>query len=264
MRDWFGSETAYYRWLGTQGGYTTQSRYPFSRTSFFPAVELIWQVSRGFGLSAGAGYFQKTWTASSSVQYDFGDSLGRDDLRLALQRETRVVPLALTATYSFPLSQKMNINLLAGLSYHFVSFRFADDTTYSWPSAPGQPNYLDHTTTKFDSRTGTAGIQFGVGTEMALFSRLSLTVDVLYRTAEVRELKGDVEERNEVSWTGHQESNAETLRNQSLWYGKNTWDGSTYTQAVYAETKPDWLDDVRLFRFGLSGLVLRAGIKIKL
>jgi hypothetical protein len=264
LKGWFNSEVAYDRWLGTQAEYTTGSSYPFSRTSFLPAVEIIWQVSPRFGLSAGAGYLRKTWTASSSVQYDFGGPLGRDDLRLSRRREALVVPLALSAIYSVPVGGKTKINVQAGLDYNSSSFRFTDDTTYSWPTAPGQPDYLDHSTTKFQPRAGAVGYHFGVGAETALFSRLSLTMDILYRAAEIRELKGDVEERDDISWTGHQESSIETLRNQTLWYGKTTWAGSTYTQAVYAETKPDWLDGVRLFKFGLSGFVLRAGIRIKL
>jgi hypothetical protein len=264
LKNWFSSETAYDRWLGKQPGYMTQSSYPYGRTVFLPEVEIIWQASRRFGLSAGAGYLRKTWTASSSVRYDFGGALGRDDLRLARRREARVVPLMLSAIYSVPLGRDIKINLQAGLDYHLASFRFADDTTYSWPNAPGQPSYLDHSTTKFEPRAGAVGAHFGVGAERALSSRLSLILDVLYRAAEVRELRAYLNEQDDISWTGHQSSSSPALRNQTLWFGKTTWAGTTYTQAVYAEAKPDWLDGVRALRFGQGGFVLRVGIKIGL
>jgi len=91
-----------------------------------------------------------------------------------------------------------------------------------------------------------------------------ILIDVLYRAAEVRELKADVQEREGVSWTGNQSSTATTLKNQTLWYGKTVWAGATYVQAVYAETKPDWMNEVRALKFGLSGIVLQTGIKIRL
>lgn len=264
MKDWFEGESSYYSWLGSQPGYSTQKDFSLSRSAFLPTLEIMWKALPQFGVSLGVGYFKKSWEPSSSVTYNYGAPTGSDTLQQTLKREVTVIPITITGMYILPVQDRIDINLFAGMGYYITSLSFSDDILYSWPNDPLVPNYQHTFASTFEPKTGTFGIHFGAGAEIALFSRFSLTADILYRLAKVGELKTGQDWKESFSWTGHQESTSGTMDDQTLWFGKSSWEGGSYNKAVIGAAAPSWLAGSRAFEFGLSGLVFRVGLKIGL
>jgi len=264
MKEWFDSEARYYRWLGEQSNYNTQSDYPFSHSAFLPGLEVECKITPQIGLSLGAGYFKKSWEPSSTVTYSYGGDLSIDTLKQSFKREVTIVPVTITGMYIVPVHNKLDINLLAGLGYYITDFSFSDEATYSWPNAPEQQNYQYTHSTALKSSPGVLGFHFGAGLEIELFSHVSMSIDVLYRIARVAKIKGNVDWKESTSWNNYQKSGSGKLDDQTLWHGKYTWAGTSYVRAAIDEIQPSWLEGARAFEFSLNGLALRAGIKIEL
>ncbi|MEW6455693.1 MAG: hypothetical protein AB1410_03130 [Acidobacteriota bacterium] len=262
LKEWFRSETEYFNWLNGQPNYKAQSDYQFTHTTPEINLEASINLIPRFSLGIGIGYLAKSWKQSSSVTYDYKDTLGTDTLNHSIEIKSNIIPLTLTGNFLIPVRNILDINVMAGAGYYISTFKFADEGSHSWPNSPGRQDYKYTSSSTLEAKSGKLGFHFGGGTEIKLFSNISLTIDALYRLVKFDEIKGETKWKESIIWTDHSEQYSGTTKDQALWYGTYRLNGNIYHRAIFNETEPSWLENVRPFEFKLDSLIWRIGIKV--
>jgi hypothetical protein len=260
MKDWFGSEKSYYQWLGTQPNYSVSSNWEFGNSVIDLNFEGLYQISYKLGIGMGVGYLKKSWNPNSNITYDYGESSGTDNLIYSIKSDAKIIPLTLSLYYSILQKKGFAVNLTAGLGYYLGVMKFEEESNYTFPSQNDfKCNYEAYTETKSNK----IGFHIGWGIEKSISSRISLSIDVIYRKVRFDELKGDRVWKESVTEAGTSNETSGKDTNQTLWYGSYQWQGNSYKRAVFDGSKPDWMNNAQPFKFGLDGLLLKGSIKIR-
>jgi hypothetical protein len=112
----------------------------------------------------------------------------------------------------------------------------------------------------WESSKAAFGLQGGIGLEYALQPKISLTLDIVGRMANLKGLKGT------EKWTSEGPGYSfEYQQDVTLWYVEYPDGDHTYTWILFEKDKPEWerYKNVREGEISLSGLAFRIGVKYR-
>ncbi|MDH7511514.1 MAG: hypothetical protein QHH14_01035 [Clostridiales bacterium] len=206
------------------------------RLGYVAGGELRLPLGSGFYFAAGAEYYSNE--ASSTVS--FGSAATQKFLTTP---GVQALPVSLSILF-FPVRF---LNMRAGLEYSFVrcSYLYRLEKSDFWQKWKGQ------------ATSGNLGYHFGIGIDWRIFSHVSLVTDALYRRSTIKGFEGD---------GIYQESaGAEANIKGKLYFFQQATTGDQSVPLVFlrekAPTEPG-VSDVREAELDLTGLSLRAGLKI--
>ncbi len=217
-------------------GAPASGRVKALRLGYVAGGELQLPLGSGFYFAAGAEYHSSE--ASSAVSFGSGGSQ-----KFLTTPGVQVVPVSLSILF-FPVRF---LNLRAGLEYSFVRCAYIyrlekNDFWQKW---------------KARATSGNLGYHFGIGTDWRIFSHVSLVAEALYRRSHVKGFEGE---------GVYQESGgAEANIKGKLYFFQQATTGDRSVPLLFlrekAPTEPG-VSDVREAELDLTGLSLRAGLKI--
>ncbi len=259
LKKWFQEEKAYFDWLGTQQNYTTKSSYPFKQDEPEGNFEIIFKPLNYVGISLGLGYMKRSWNSSAEINYNYGGNLGSEKIELSSKEELNAFPVTLSLIFSVPY-KFFRGSIFAGGGYYFSNLKFNNESKYFWQNFPGKENYRHHYKSNLTTRTGGIGFHGGIGLEVKIISHLSLSIDAIFRSVVLNDVKGELKWNEIVEWSGYKSENSAIEKNQTLWFGSIKVDGNKFERAIFSSEKPSLLEGVKPFRFNLNSTYIRAGI----
>ncbi len=259
LKKWFQGEKAYFDWLGTQQNYTTKSNYPFKQDEPEGSFEIIFKPFNYIGVGLGLGYMKRSWNSSAEINYNYGGNLGSEKIELSSKEELNVFPVTLSVIFSVPY-KFLRGNVLAGGGYYFTNLKFANESKYFWQNFPDKENYRHHYTSNLTTRAGGIGFHGGIGLEIKIISHLSFSIDAIFRSVILGDIKGELKWNEIVEWSGYKSENLGSEKNQTLWFGSFKVDENKFERALFSSEKPSLFEGARPFRFNLNGFYLKAGI----
>ncbi|MGQ9619311.1 MAG: hypothetical protein ACUVUG_10175 [Candidatus Aminicenantia bacterium] len=259
INDWFNGEKAYFYWLGKQQNYSTKSNYFFKKDEPEGNFEVIFRPFKNFGVGLGIGYMRRSWSPSSEVVYDYGGELGNERIDIKIKNELNVFPVTLSVLFTAPISI-LKVNLLTGGGYYFANVRFNMESIYSWPRFPGRDNYKHSYSSSLNTHLEGIGFHVGAGVEAKILSFLSISVDAIYRSVKLGDIKGSVNWNEVIEWSGYKSSSSGNQSNQTLWLGSMKIGNEIFKRVVFSDEKPEIFESTRPFRYNLDGVFIKAGI----
>jgi len=199
--------------------------------------ELQFPLGSGFYFAASAEYFSSD--VSSTVTFGPADS----QKAYLTTPGVRVIPVSLSILF-YPVRF---LNLRAGLEYSLArcTYLYRFENGDFWQKWKGRAS------------SGGLGYHFGIGTDWRIFSHVSLVAEALYRRSRVKEFEGE--------GIYEDSAGAETI-NGKLYFFQAATTGDESVPLLFlrekAPTEPG-VSDVREAELDLTGLSLRAGLKIK-
>jgi len=166
-------EYAPYIALGQQG--KNHMGYGFS-------LDLFYQVNSHFSLSLGTGYLPGSLKGNDAV-YSYPKNIGLSEFNLYPRVDSTVQSICFSALYSLPLKPSILMHILGAIGYYLGSFE--ERTDWYVPSIP------DRTIVKsssFKANGSTLGYQFGTGLDLETHENIFLSIDVLYRIVNFKNL----------------------------------------------------------------------------
>lgn len=259
LRSWFNGEKSYFDWIGNQPNYSSKSSYPFKQDEPEGNFEVVFRPLKYIGLSAGVGYMRRSWDSVAELIYNYGGELGSEKIEISSKNEINVFPVTFSMIFSIPY-KFLKWNFLAGGGYYFANVKFDMNSTYSWPKFPDKENYRHNYTSHLTTHSEGAGFHGGIGLEIKIFSHLSISIDSLWRSVKLGDIKGELKWNELVEWSGYKSENSGSEKNQTLWFGSFKVGGNQFERAIFSGDKPTLFENVRPFRFNLDGFYLKAGI----
>ena len=209
-----------------------------SRTNDF-RVELVFRLSRNFGISIGSGYILAKNSGSYSIAYnngwDYGNNrLGNSSENVVYTRNYDVssIPITFDAYLFLPVGKKETFKFFAhaGAGYYFGMLKHTmnmDWTYLSQRTNNGSLEYKNEGTGKDELTEKTTsnswGYHGGLGLDVRLTRLLSIGAEVYGRHIEFR------------NWEGSQVVNSEYGSSQwSRWNGEHTSESSD-TESAYGK-----------------------------
>jgi hypothetical protein len=214
--------------------------------------ELLYNFSRRFAVGLAAGYVRHA--KASQVSY----SLGFIDVQERIAPKLNVIPVELNLHYYFPLGRRIALDLFAGAGYYLAQLDYEYRMDLSLTSL-GLDGYDLYT---FKSRRGAAGFPAGLGIEVALGSRMALSLDILGRYASITDFKGDWTEEGGGDFWEYDDGGSD----HTMWFYVWTYGDKAYDQVAFQTDKPfgSLVSDTRPAKLDLTGVVATLSLKIRL
>lgn len=240
-------------------GYTGSINHDWKPLAAETGLQGIAMLGSHWGLALGVGYISKSLDLSSDVTTAPGNTIDIDD-----SFDIRSIPVSLDLLFVIPAGP-FRITASAGPSLFFSSVKTVSAYLYKEPNRPGQPNWKwDYGNTFESSSKVSLGFQAGLSAEVKVFGPVSLCLDAFYRLASFEGNKGTYTWHSNQTWNGGSNSLGDTDLDAQMWFSSNEIWGQTWYYLDISAGKPTTVDEARLFKVGLSGPVIRLGIKIGL
>jgi hypothetical protein len=203
-------------------------------------AELIWGVSRRFGLGLGIGSLTKSEKSTIEVgPYPFLE--GNFDFKLLSTSVT------LSAYYLYPLTARLAVTLKGGPGYFWGRCRYAMSVLGSG----------EDQTFNADIRDRTLGLQGSLGLEFKISDHISLFAEGGGRLVKFSKWQGDETVVDHgISWT---------TTSALVWHTAEEYSGlGIFFNSIYFGSEPynPSKKDVRPFEVDLSGLAIQLGVRI--
>ena len=211
-------------------------------------LEFIYQFHPNFSLAVGTGYISRTLNGSSGFfsSSDEGDLY--KEFSFSPEFRSEIYPFYLSGIFSFPVMGGIEANFIGGIGYYIG---YVECTTSNQKIESGNWLYL---TRLFKSKAHSLGYHAGVGIDFDLSLNLFLSVEALYRVANFREFKTQV---NPLSGLAiYFVSVTEEMENLAV---DSTF---LYEQQIRGEENAGDID-YRISNFSYSGFSFRVGLKFK-
>ncbi|MBM3294455.1 MAG: hypothetical protein FJY82_08005 [Candidatus Aminicenantes bacterium] len=212
--------------------------------------ELIYALNSRLAVGLGLGYLRHA--KAGEVSYGFGD-IG---IRERFDPRLTVVPVELNLRLSLPLSRRAVLGFFAGPGFYLALLDYEYRMDIKLGAFSGSDIYT------FKSRRGAAGVQGGVGIELALGPRTAVVIEAVGRYARPADFQGDWTEIGEGDFWNYRDAGS----GDAMWYYAWSLGGKTYGQIAFQAERPFGIlvADVRPARIDLTGFGLLLGLKFGL
>jgi opacity protein-like surface antigen len=211
-------------------------------------AELIFSLSRNFGVGIGVGYLKRSKDSSLEMALD---PLGRATINW--EPEFSLIPITLSSYYSFPISSKMNTFLKAGIGYYFVKVSLRGREEYE--SFFGMSGWEEE---EGEAKDNGVGFHGGLGFEYNMTGSIALYAEGMGRYLKIKDWQF---EGTTTYSSGVLESSG------TVWYTEELLEplGKYYPGLQILEQKPFGPNyrNVRKAAIDLSGFSFRVGIRIR-
>jgi opacity protein-like surface antigen len=203
-------------------------------------AELIWGVSRRFGLGLGIGSLTKSEKSTIELEpYSF--LVGNFDFKLSS------TALTLSAYYLYPLTAKVAVILKGGPGYFWGRGRYIMSVLGSG----------EDQTFNGDIRDRAPGFQGSLGLEFKISNHISLFAEGSGRLVKLSNWQGDQ--------TVADHGISRTITSAPVWHMTEQYSGlGVFFNSIYFGPEPHGpsVKDVRRFEVDLSGLAIQLGVRI--
>jgi opacity protein-like surface antigen len=211
--------------------------------------ELVFSLSKNFGVSLGAGYLVRK--IDSIVEIRLEPIISGSFL---WEPKYTVIPVTLSGYYYFPVASKANVFFKAGIGYYFAKINFK---TREELVIVGELNEWDQNDA--EAKDNGFGFHGGLGFEYNITGSVALYAEGIGRYINLKEWEVD---------NTYRDSSGYTLRQSgSFWYEEefNAGTGKYYPSLTISEQRPSspWIRNARKAEIDLSGLSFRIGVRIK-
>lgn len=231
-------------------GYTKEGATEKINWDFEFEGEFIVNLTKNIGIGIGTGYIQRKKDSNSSLKVD---TLGT--ITLNLEPKITATPIRLSVYYFYPLASQMNIFFNGGIGYYFGKIALSLKTEES--SLVLGYTYWN----KMDYEVKDNGIGFhgGIGFEYNIVKNIAFFVEGSGRYAKLKDWEGDVTFTNSGGDTEKKSGTFWYYESEYLFFSKY------YSNAEIEEGKPTdpGFRNIRKFECDLSGLSIKAGLRIK-
>lgn len=256
-------------------------------------AELLYSLSSRFRIGVGVELLTRqlagnmSWTFNQEESYflsedEFGDISIEEESIQGPKYKIQALPIILTLSYSFPVSEKSAFFLQAGAGYYFGRLKYTEIYFYTFDYSDDRnekgvfTRFVDQYSSsgEYSEETTSRAIGFhgGAALEIKISTRLAFVVEALGRVVSFNGWKGHRED--EYSWEhtwgfwGANRDQGEELdsREGKLWLGDffSSETGKNYPRLVFSEEEPSIYNNIREARINLNGLSLRIGFRIQI
>jgi len=237
----------YYDYTITKGERTTPG-LDFS-------LEFIFQIHPNIGLSLGTGYISRNLSGSLGQFTSLDTNEVVRDFSCSPGLSSEMIPVYLTAIFSFPVSSSVQINFLGGAGYYLGDIKGSKIVEiyqeYTNPSM-----IANRLIWKFESKANAVGYHGGMGVDVSFSSHMDFSFEALYKAVDFKDFKVSVQKIRDGVPHVHAETIGET--------GEDLGGDTTffYVQKIKdVDVRKDI--DYRITHFKYSGISFRAGLKFK-
>jgi len=210
--------------------------------------ELVFSLSRNFGVGLGAGYQKRSKETSLELALESLMSA-----TLTWEPEYSLIPITLSGYYSFPIASKMNAFLKAGIGYYFAKVYLKLREEYA--SFIGLEGWNED---EFEGKDSGFGFHGGLGIEYNLTGTISLFAEGMGRYLKITDW--------EFEGTSTYASGV-IKGSGTVWYVEQFYEeiGKYYPSLEISEQRPTGPEyrNVREAEVDFSGLSFRVGIRIR-
>lgn len=224
-------------------------------------VEIIMKLTGNFGLGIGTGYYQRSKDSAFSIEGNWWWYLGRN---ISLKPEFKAIPITLTFYYFLPLKSLANLYLNGGIGYYFGKATFTAREDFfpygDWPTEWDEK--------RLEAKDQNLGLHGGVGLEFNVISKVAFFIEGNGIYCILKSWKGDI-----INEYGYEFSDTEYSYRQSdeesgtILYYERSGGGWLYANFTLSADMPDMgggdISNIRKFKWNLSGMSLRGGIRIR-
>jgi len=244
-------------WYLNQGYYDyTLTRVKKTGPGLDFSLEFIFELHPNISFSIGSGYISRSLYGRISRFTIFGTDEAVENFSCSPKLSSEMIPIYLTAIFSFPVKSSIQLNFLGGVGYYLGKIKGTEIV--------GERGELDNPWMianrllwKFESRVNAIGFHTGIGIDMALPLDMFFCFEAIYRVASFKNLKTSVQKMTpsgvpyfyavQIGETG------EDLGVDSTFF---------YVQKI-REIEEQKNIDYRVSNFDYSGFSFRVGLKFK-
>lgn len=212
-------------------------------------VEIIMELPGNFGLGIGTGYYQRSKDSEFSIE---GRFYLYPERNISYKPKFTAIPITLTFYYFFPSKSLVNLYMNGGVGYYFgkAIFTIREDL---------EPfgGWFEWNEKRSEAKDQGFGLHGGVGLEFNVISKVAFFIEGNGIYCILKSWRGDV--ITEYSYKLSDEDSG------TVWYYEE-WRGERlYANFTTSEDRPALgrISNVRKFKWNLSGLSLRGGIRIR-
>jgi len=220
------------------------------------SLEFIFELHPNISFSLGSGYISRSLYGRISRFTILGTDEVVENFSCSPKLSSEMIPIYLTAIFSFPVKSSIQLNFLGGVGYYLGKIKGTriigelGELNNPWMIA-------NRLIWKFESRVNAIGFHTGIGIDMALPSDMFFCFEAIYRVASFKNLKTSVQK---MTQSGVPRLYAEVLGLT----GEDLGVDSTffYIQRI-REIEEQKNIDYRVSHFSYSGFTFRVGLKFK-
>lgn len=211
--------------------------------------ELVFSLSKNFGVSLGAGYLVRK--IDSLVEIRLEPIISGSFL---WEPKYTVIPITLSGYYYLPVASKANVFFKGGIGYYFAKINF---TTREELVIPGELNEWNQN--DGEAKDNGFGFHGGLGFEYNISRSVALYAEGIGRYVNFKDWEVD---------NTYRDSSGYTLKQSGAFWYEEEFDGSTgryYPSLTISEQRPSspWVRNARKAEIDLSGLSFRIGVRIR-
>ena len=210
--------------------------------------EFILNLTENFGIGIGAGYIRRSNDSIASLKQESFKSA------YSIEPELTTIPVHASIYFFYPVAHSLNVYINGGMGYYWgkfsVTYRLDAETVGEapvWMESKSQGNDQGF------GFHGGAGIEFNIGSSLALFA------EGRGRYCKLKRWEGDETWKDSDGWTD---------KISGTWWYYEMLDsdlGKWFPLIEAVEDRPSGSDirNARKFEADLSGVSLRIGLRIK-
>jgi len=238
----------YYDYTLTQGKKTSPG-LDFS-------LEFIFELHPNISFSLGSGYISRSLNGYTGRFTPFGTDEVVENFSCSPKLSSEMIPIYLTAIFSFPVKSSIQLNFLGGVGYYLGKIKGTEIV--------GEHGELDNPSMianrliwKFESSANAIGFHTGTGIDMALPLDMFFCFEAIYRIVSFKKLKTSVQK---MTLSGVPRVYAVLIGET----GEDLGVDSTFFYVQRIKEIEEQKDiDYRVSHFNYSGFSFRAGLKFK-
>ena len=220
------------------------------------SLEFIFELHPNISFSLGSGYISRSLYGRISRFTIFGTDEAVKNFSCSPKFISEMIPLYLTAIFSFPVKSSIQLNFLGGVGYYLGKIKGAEIVS-GYGELDNPSMIANRLIWKFESSANTIGFHTGTGIDMALPLDMFFCFEVIYRVASFKKLKTSVQKMT-ASGVPH------ILAVMIGETGEDLGVDSTFLYVQKIREVEEQKDiDYRVSHFNYSGFSFRAGLKFK-
>ena len=220
------------------------------------SLEFIFELHPNISFSLGSGYISRSLYGRISRFTILGTDEVVENFSCSPKLSSEMIPIYLTAIFSFPVKSSIQLNFLGGVGYYLGKIKGTE-----FVGERGELNnpwmIANRLIWKFESSVNAIGFHTGIGIDMALPSDMFFCFEAIYRVASFKKLKTSVQK---MTQSGVPRLYAEVLGLT----GEDLGVDSTFFYIQRIREIEEQKDiDYRVSLFNYSGFSFRLGLKFK-